>query len=75
MLTYWATASEDLLHNIVCVEHDGAVRWRAALPKAAAARDCFVSLQDVGGRLVARTWSGLMVELCPETGSHVAVAA
>ncbi|MFS0773398.1 hypothetical protein [Sphingomonas sp. 1P08PE] len=72
VLTFWATAKEDKLQNIMCVDQDGAVRWRAALPSAAATRDCFVSLKQVGERLVAKTWSGLVVELCPSTGAHVA---
>ncbi len=72
MLTYWATAKEDKLHNIVCVDSNGTERWRASLPTSAAARDCYVSLKQVGERLVAKTWSGLDVELCPSTGQHVA---
>ncbi len=71
VLTFWATAKEDRLHNIICMDGNGAVRWRAKLPKASAARDCFVSLKQVGERLVASTWSGVIVELCPSTGEHV----
>ena len=74
VLTFWGTSKEDRLHNILCVDQSGAVRWRAALPSAAAARDCFVSLKRNGERLVAKTWSGMVVELCPETGVHLAAA-
>ncbi|MDP1028657.1 hypothetical protein Q5H91_15660 [Sphingomonas sp. KR1UV-12] len=74
ILTFWATAKEDKLHNIMCLDDDGSLRWRASLPRAAATRDCYVSLKQVGERLVAKTWSGLVVELCPNTGAHMAAA-
>ncbi len=75
MLTFWGTASEDRLHNIVCVKPDGTERWRAVLPAAAAARDCFVFLKQEGERLLAKTWSGIVVELCPATGAHLSLSS
>jgi hypothetical protein len=53
--------------NLVCVDCDGQVVWRARLPTTSGA-DAYVSFELIGDRLVANTWSGHQVILDPVTG-------
>jgi outer membrane protein assembly factor BamB len=53
--------------NLVCVDCDGQVAWRARLPTDSST-DAYVSFELVGGQLVAHSWSGHRVVIDPATG-------
>jgi hypothetical protein len=66
LLDYMAAPTVQL-ENLVCVDCDGQVIWRARLPTTSSA-EAYVSLELIGDRLVANTWSGQRVTLDPTTG-------
>ncbi len=69
----WDEASAYRLENLICVDSQGSMRWRAQLPKGSGA-DCFVAIRADGGELTATTWSGWRIEVEPSTGRHLRAA-
>lgn len=57
MLLFWGLSEERRLRNVVRLDRDGLVKWRAELP-GEAERDCFVRLERKGDAFVARTYAG-----------------
>ena len=53
--------------NLVCLEPDGRIRWRATLPTNDHS-DCFVAVQLDGALVRANSWSSYAVWLDPATG-------
>ena len=63
-----AAASEDYrTENLVCVNFDGSVRWRAALPSNTGP-DCFVNATVDENDIRADSWSGWAIWFDHETG-------
>jgi outer membrane protein assembly factor BamB len=56
------------VENLVCLNSDGTIRWRAKLPENAGPSDCFVAVRMDGDLLLANTWSCYAVWLDPKTG-------
>ena len=57
LLLFWGLNGEARFRNVVRVDLHGNVLSRAELP-GDAPRDCFVSLEQLDGGFVARTFSG-----------------
>lgn len=53
--------------NLICVDCDGQLVWRAQLPSASSA-EAYVSFEMEGTELFASTWSSHRVTLDPMTG-------
>ena len=58
-------SKEPTFENLLCVERNGNVVWKAELPQS---NDAFVSFEQTAEGLVANTWSGYRVRLDPATG-------
>ncbi len=58
-------SKESQFRNLLCIERDGNVVWKAELPVS---QDAFVSFQMTTDGLVANSWSGYRVILNPATG-------
>jgi hypothetical protein len=56
--------------NLVCINGDGSLRWRAALPQNSGP-DCFVGITLDDGQLRANTMSCFAIWLDLQTGSPV----
>lgn len=54
--------------NLLCLNRDGSLEWKAELPET---NDAFVSLQMIEGVLSANTWNGFHVTLNPATGKSM----
>ena len=67
----WSHEIDPRLHNVARVSATGEVVWRAALP-GSSRPDCFVKIWRDQEAVVARTFSGAEVRLCPATGRRVA---
>lgn len=50
---------------------DGSVRW-TAIPPEGKPRDTWSAVRLEGGRVIANSWSGYLVQLDLETGSEIA---
>jgi hypothetical protein len=59
--------------NLVCVNSDGSLRWRAGLP-ANSGQDYFVGVALDGDRVRANTWSGWVMWLDCATGTAIKTA-
>jgi len=70
MIEPWDAVSPNRLENLVRIDGDGAIRWRARLPENSGP-DCFVAIGRMGDMLVATTWTGYRVELNPDNGEHM----
>jgi hypothetical protein len=66
LLDYMATPTVPL-ENLLCVDCDGQMIWRARLPTTSSA-EAYISFELIGDRLFANTWSGQRVTLDPVTG-------
>jgi hypothetical protein len=62
----WETGSGSD-ENLVCLEPNGRVRWRAKLPTNDPS-DCFVAVRLDRDLVRANSWSGYAVRLDPATG-------
>jgi hypothetical protein len=54
--------------NLVCLNSDRTIRWRAKLPENTGPSDCFVGVRMDGDLLLANTWSCYAVWLDPKSG-------
>jgi hypothetical protein len=68
VLVAWSVSSQGAFRNLLRVSTDGAIVWRAGLPTD---RDSHVSVEWVGARLMANSWSGCRVEIDADTGHPV----
>ena len=64
----WSSNKEHRFENLVCVNGDGSLKWRAALPQDTGS-DCFVAMALDDGQLRANTFSGFAIWLDPLSGS------
>ncbi len=67
VLHSWSTSNTPRLHNLVCLNADDDICWRAALP-AGSDYDCFVEVRLDGPHVVAKTYRGTTVRLDCSTG-------
>lgn len=67
LLDYMARATPGAFQNLLCVDCDGSIVWRARLPTSLG-DDAYVSFELVGDRLTANTWSCHRVSLDVQTG-------
>src|SRR3954468_4358644 len=61
-------SKEPTFENLLCVERDGNVAWKAELPQS---HDAFVSFENTAEGLIANTWSGYRVRLNSATGKLI----
>lgn len=67
LLYAWGLEVAPRIRNLVCVDADDAVVWKAELPPSTSP-DCFVSVERQGDALAARTYQGHAVTICVQTG-------
>jgi hypothetical protein len=72
-LGQWSTDPTPRLRNVVGLSEAGTIRWRAELPEDDR-DDCYVGLREQDGTVIATTYTGTDVQLCPETGRHLALS-
>jgi hypothetical protein len=58
----WSSNKEYRFENLVCLNGDGSLRWKAELPKNSGP-DCFVGIALDNSQLRANTWSGFALWL------------
>lgn len=59
------------LHNLLYLDLEGEVRWRAELPTAKGVPDSYLRIGTENGNFYGFTWSGLSCELDRETGGII----
>jgi len=64
----WSSNKEHRYENLVCINGDGSLRWRALLPQNTGS-DCFVGITLDDGRFRANTMSCFAIWLDPLSGS------
>ncbi len=67
VLYSWALSEEPRIRNLVCLDVEDRVVWRAELP-ASDEPDCFTRVDLEQDAIVAETWRGQRVRLSPGTG-------
>lgn len=67
VLFAWGADNAPRLRNVAALRPDGSTQWTAELP-ADTGHDCFVRLEAIAGALLATTFSGHRLSLCPATG-------
>lgn len=67
LLYSWGLETASRIRNLVCVDADDAVVWKAELPPSTDP-DCFVSVEPEGDALTARTYQGHQLTICVQTG-------
>ena len=70
VLYNWALSDEPRVRNLVCLDSEDRVVWRADLP-ASDAPDCFTKIDQEGGVIVADTYRGARLHLSSGTGLPV----
>lgn len=63
-----AASKEPTFENLICVNSDGGVAWKAELPET---NDAFVSIEMTNNGLQANTWNGYRVTLDRYTGKII----
>jgi outer membrane protein assembly factor BamB len=56
--------------NLICLAVDGEIVWQASLPTDSPS-DAFVSLDVVGERIIAHSWTGYRSIIDPKTGDII----
>ena len=64
VLLDWSSHKEHRLENLVCINGDSSLKWRAALPQSTGP-DCFVAMALDDNQLRANTMSGFAIWLDP----------
>ena len=54
--------------NLVRIDRNGAILWRAQLPSSSDPHDSYVSVEVEGETIRANSWSGYRVRLSPDSG-------
>ena len=68
VLLDWSSHKEHRLENLVWINGDSSLKWRAALPQSTGP-DCFVTMALDDDQLRANTMSGFAIWLDLQTGS------
>ena len=67
LLEYEDARSSDF-KNLLRVGSDWTIRWYAEYPESNKPADAYVSVSWEAEHLIAKSWSGFVAELDPETG-------
>lgn len=67
LLYSWGLETAPRIRNLVCVDADEALVWKAELPPSTDP-DCFVSVEREGDALAVRTYQGHLLTICVQTG-------
>lgn len=67
LLYFWAHETAPRVCNLLCLDGEDRVVWKAELPPSEQA-DCFTSVEREGDALLAGTYRGATVRLCAGTG-------